>query len=247
MVVPVQHDRAPGDEPVVTYFNLRKHAPEPVDEEPETPDTEETEETEEADENVTAEQPTSWGGAFLTGVRGPGAWLATRFGIGPAWTIHAIAVWACFFYGGWVAVGVVTAWLTAVLLFIPREQLERLAAAIERRDERRRAQRPPASEEPPDEAPAEDGREAILRLLSDLIGDAHGVHLRTVLAHLQKHGQWEGRTVAEMRQHLEALGIPVRPKVKVDGTPTRGVLRADLEALSPPGEKEGSCDPSPAV
>ncbi|MFJ4624179.1 hypothetical protein [Streptomyces sp. NPDC088812] len=68
------------------------------------------------------------------------------------------------------------------------------------------------------------------------MGDADAVHLRTVLAHLQRRGQWEGRKVADLRAASEALGIPVHPKVKVPGSrsPTRGVRRVDL-APSPGG------------
>lgn len=105
---------------------------------------------------------------------------------------------------------------------------------------------PDPAKDQPDEAgeqPAAPDTEAVRRLLLDLIGDGNGVHLRAVLAHLQEHGQWGEKTVADLRQHLEALGIPVQPKVKIGGVPTRGVLRADLEALSPPKETEASPDP----
>ncbi|WP_416975645.1 hypothetical protein [Streptomyces sp. 4F14] len=91
-----------------------------------------------------------------------------------------------------------------------------------------RAGRPPA-EETPANTPQQPG-EAVRALLLDLLGDAPAIHLRTVLAYLQEQGQWEGRTVGDLRAHLEALGIPVHPKVKAPGSkaPTRGVRRADL-------------------
>jgi hypothetical protein len=219
----------------MTYFSLRKDDPEPEPEE----DVDEPA-VEEADEEPPAGKSA---GPLRTGLTGPSAWLAARFGIGTAFGVHVVAVWACFFYGGWVIVGVVGGWGLAVLLFIPREQLERAAAVIERRDKGRHTL--PAT--PPVAGPAGGGREPVLRLLFDLIGDAHGVHLRTVLAHLQEHGQWEGKTVADLRLHLEALGIPVQPKVKVAGTPTRGVLRTDLEALPAFEETAPSPGPSPVV
>ena len=89
--------------------------------------------------------------------------------------------------------------------------------------------------------------EAVRTLLLDVMGTADGVHLRTVLAHLQEHGQWEGRKVAELRAHLERLGIPLDRRVKVRGIPTWGVRRRDLVAPSPPAAPESSTAPSTAV
>lgn len=213
----------------MTYFaNLRKREPE----------LEPDEAVDEAavEEEETEEQPAARG-PLLTGLLGPGQWLATHFGMTTAWTVHAVAAWAIAFYGSWTAVGIGLGWLLAILLFVPRDFLEQLATRIEQRTALK------AEEERPGEA----GRDDVLPLLYALIGDAHGVHLRTVLAHLQEHGHWEGKTVADLRQHLEALGIPVQPKVKVDGTPTRGVLKADLDALPPIEETPPSPAPSPAV
>jgi hypothetical protein len=89
--------------------------------------------------------------------------------------------------------------------------------------------------------------EAVRTLLLEVMGDASAVHLRTVLAHLQEHGQWEGRTVGDLRAHLEALHIPVHPKVKAPGGgPTRGVRKADL-APSPEATRGTSTEPSTAA
>jgi hypothetical protein len=85
------------------------------------------------------------------------------------------------------------------------------------------------------------------QLLLDLMGTGSGVHLRTVLAHLQKHHQWEGRTVTDLRVHLERLDIPVDRGVKVGRTPTWGVRRRDLEAPSPAGPQNASTEPSTAA
>ncbi|MFF4552736.1 hypothetical protein [Streptomyces sp. NPDC001422] len=219
----------------MTYFSLRKRPTEPEEAEPEEAEEEQPEEP--------AETPAPARGPIITGLLGPGTWIAAKAGTGAAWGVHIVSGWAVVYYGGWVAVGVPIAWAVAVLAFVPREFLERAATAVEGLDVRRRK---PSADAAPKPAP-EGEREAVRRLLLDLIGEAHGVHLRTVLAHLQEHGQWEGRTVAELRVHLEALGIPVQPKVKVGGTPTRGVLRADLEALSPVPETSPSPAPSPPV
>ncbi|CAL9313960.1 hypothetical protein [Streptomyces sp. SudanB91_2054] len=92
-----------------------------------------------------------------------------------------------------------------------------------------------------EDAPAEPDVEAVRALLLEAMGDADAVHLRTVLAHLQERGQGKGWTVADLRARLEALHIPVQPKVKVPGSksPTRGVRRADL-APSPAVAEEAS-------
>lgn len=97
------------------------------------------------------------------------------------------------------------------------------------------------------ETPAAPSVEAVRTLLLDVMGSADGVHLRTVLAHLQEHGQWEGRKVADLRAHLERLGIPLDRRVKVGRIPTWGVRRRDLQTPSPPEAQETPTQPSTAV
>ncbi|MFC7892700.1 hypothetical protein [Streptomyces sp. NPDC057381] len=96
----------------------------------------------------------------------------------------------------------------------------------------------PAPEAPADGSPPPD-REAVRALLLEAMGDADAVHLRTVLAHLQEKGHGKGWTVADLRARLEALHIPVQPKVKAPGSksPTRGVRRADLAPSPAPAEE----------
>ncbi|MFE5258260.1 hypothetical protein [Streptomyces coelicoflavus] len=90
--------------------------------------------------------------------------------------------------------------------------------------------------------------EAVRALLLDAMGEADAVHLRTVLTHLQERGHGEGWTVGDLRARLEALHIPVQPKVKAPGSksPTRGVRRADL-APSPAADRETSTASSTAA
>jgi hypothetical protein len=213
----------------VSYFNLRKR------------DAEEPDETVE-DELVEDDEEDGQGGlagALWAGFTGPGRWLAAHGRADVAWALYPGSVWATGFYGSWIAVGVIAAWVAAVLLFMPRNVKDRAAAWFERRD------RSPAV--PPAEAPPGGSREGILRLLYELIGEGRGVHLATVLTHLQEHGQWEGKEVADLRRHLEALSIPVQPKLKIGKTPTRGVAKADLDALPPLRETSPSPTPSPPV
>lgn len=90
--------------------------------------------------------------------------------------------------------------------------------------------------------------EAVRALLLEAMGEADAVHLSTVLSYLQERGHGEGWRVADLRARLEALGIPVQPKVKVPGSksPTRGVRRADLTPSPAPAE-ETSTAPSTAA
>ncbi|MFC8945925.1 hypothetical protein [Streptomyces rochei] len=93
---------------------------------------------------------------------------------------------------------------------------------------------------PADGASSAADREALRGLLLELMGEGSGVHLRTVLAHLQEHGQWEGRTVTDLRLRLARLEVPVHRSVKVGRVPTWGVRRRDLEAPSPAAAQEAS-------
>lgn len=107
-----------------------------------------------------------------------------------------------------------------------------------------RATRTPAEDvdEPPVDELAEPDVEPVLALLFEVLGDRDRVHLSTVLAHLHEKGQCEGWKVADLRARLDALGIPVEPKVKIGGVPTRGVLRDALLAHFP----DRGTSPSPA-
>lgn len=199
----------------MTYFRLRKQAAEPEPDEVE----EEPEETTE-DEATEGEQPGKTYGPLLTGLLGPGQWLAARFGMSTAWGVHVVAVWAVAFYGGWIAAGVVLAWLIAVLAFVPREHLERLADRIEKR--------PPEEDQ---EAGEEHPGEPLAAVLWHLIGDAPGTHLKTLTAHLQAAAPEQSLDKAAVRAKLTALGITVKPSVRdVRGKVNDGVHRADLEA-----------------
>lgn len=106
----------------------------------------------------------------------------------------------------------------------------------------------PAATEPADEKPpADDPADAIRALLWQLIGDAPGVHLSTVLAYLQERGHHRSWKVADLRRHLERHGIPVDLKLKLAGTPTRGVRRDALGTPPPAADRAPSPSASPAV
>lgn len=209
----------------MSYFSLRKPAAEPEPDEP-------------VEEQPAVETATPQGeppagkpaGPLLTGLLGPSRWIGARFGTGAAWGVHVVAVWAVGFYGGWVAVLVPAGWLLAVLAFVPREYLERLAARLE-----------PASPEEDHQAGEEPAGEPLAAVLWHLIGDAPGTHLKTLAEHLQAAAPEQPVDRAAVRAKLGALGIPVRASVRdAAGRVNEGVHRADLqawaEALSPTGD-----------
>jgi hypothetical protein len=225
----------------MTYFSLRKreHEPEPAedfDDEAEEPDSE--------DEPTDEEQPAAPKGclgALLVGVRGPSAWLTARFGASVSWAVHVLAVWAVGFYGGWVAVALVVAWLLAVAAFVPREQLERAASWVERRTTGR------ATVEAELEPGAEPVADPLVTVLWRLIADAPGVHVKTLAEHLQAAAPGEAVDRAAVRAKLAARSIPTRASVRdADGRVNEGVHRDDLkeweEALPGLGDA-----PSPEV
>lgn len=209
----------------MSLISLRKRDPEPdLDEEPE--ETAEEPDDEEQPPNKPKKE-VGFFGALLIGIRGPAQWIAGRFGTGVAWGAHAIALWAFGYYGGWIALGIALAWLLAILLFIPREHLERAATAIEQLGERRHQPRdknaPEAGEEP---AP-----DPLVTVLWRLIADAPGVHLKTLAEHLQAAAPDQPIDRAQVRAKIAALRIPIRASVRdAAGRVNEGVHRTDLKA-----------------
>lgn len=213
----------------MTYFNLRKRAEEPEPEEAE-------EEPEEAAEEEPEEPPGQYG-PLLTGLLGPPRWLASRFSSGVTLGVHIVAVWAIGFYGGWVAAGIILAWLAAVLAFIPKEDLDRFSNRLERRGVRRT--------EEAEEAAGETSVDPVVPLLWRLIADAPGVHLKTLTADLKKATPDQPLDKASVRAHLGALGIPLRGSVRdAAGKVNEGVHRDDLKAWME-ALPSTAADPSP--
>jgi len=212
----------------MSYFSLRKHAGEPEPEEA-------VEEAEETVEDAPGEEKPAGkpAGPLAAGLLGPGQWIAAHFGTGTAWGVHVVAVWAIFYYGGWLAVGVVLAWLLATLAFVPREHLERLADRVEKR-----------GGEPPEEAaevePLGPG-EGLARWLINTIGGRPGIHVRELYPAMRELPGQEERTDADLKALLQAFGVPVHRSLRIGRIAGRsGVRRADVEALLPSrGERRG--------
>lgn len=221
----------------MSYFSLRKGEPET---EPEEVEEEQPEEAEDEPEK----KPAKTYGPILTGLLGPGQWVAARFGTGSAWGIHGVAVWAIGFYGGWTAVGIVLAWLLAVGLFTPPETLDRAAGWLERRT----AGRPEPVEEAAVEEAPDDPRAVLIRWLDDLTRGQSGIHLDELHQSLTRHPQLAHLKRAEMRAWLDRHQVAVDRTLRVGTVAGRsGVSRATVEALlgtpSPLAESGGNESP----
>ncbi|HEX9755738.1 MAG TPA: hypothetical protein VGA42_08515 [Gemmatimonadales bacterium] len=224
----------------MSYFSLRKRDPEP---ESDLVDEDLDEAVDEPEDESPEEEQTGAANPLVIGILGPGNWIAARFGTGTAWGVHAIAVWAIGFYGGWTAAGILLAWLAAVLLFVPREHLERWSALLEHRDG-------PSADDAL-EAAAETIVSPLVTLMWRLIGEAPGVHVKTLAELIQEAATEEGADRAAVRAavrgELAALGIPLRASVRdAAGRVNEGVHRADLKAWqealhsAPPASSPGA-------
>ncbi|HEY6114633.1 MAG TPA: hypothetical protein VI172_01630 [Candidatus Dormibacteraeota bacterium] len=228
----------------MSYFNLRKRADEP---EPEEVEEQEPASEEESEESVEEKQPAKQHGPLLTGLFGPGRWITARFNRDTAIFVQVASLFSVLYYGGWIAAGVVLAWLLAVLLFIPREVLERWAAAIEGRSRSEKRAEPEAEKSP--KAAPEAVRSATIEWVQRQVGDTQGVHLRDLLQHAQQHGMFEDLDVTTFRVHLGRWGIPVRSRVRVRGKGvTVGIHRDDLKPLpSTPSPPPSQDPPNPGL
>ncbi|MFD8700968.1 hypothetical protein [Kitasatospora purpeofusca] len=200
------------------YFSLRKHAPEP------DPDATVEEQPEETEPQPEEEPAAAARGPVVTGLLGPGAWLAARLGTGWAWGVHGVGVWAITYYGGWAAVAVTAVWVFAVLLFVPREHLDRITNRLE--------QGTPREDEPVEDTPPADAFvDPLPGILWELIGDASGVHHKSVGRHLHDSGLDTACDRPAVRAALTRRGITVKGSVReADGRVNEGVHRADLQA-----------------
>ncbi|WP_405925434.1 hypothetical protein [Streptomyces sp. NBC_00035] len=205
----------------MTYFNPRKRGLAP---ETETAEADAEYAEAEAPDDEAPDEPHGLVGALWAGISGPGRWLTARGRPGLAWLLYAGSAWAAGYYGGWAAAGVILVWLLTVLLFIPREDLDRLTAALERR-----AAGTPA--ETAEEPAAGTFIDPLPGILWELIGEAPGVHLKTVVTHLHQSGLDTACDKAAVRAALTRRGITVKGSVRgADNRVNEGVHRADLQA-----------------
>ena len=219
----------------MSYFNLRKQQTEPAPDEPE----EEAPDIEEVAEEAVAEQPAKEYGPLLTGLFGPGRWIAAHVGTGWAFGVHVVAVWAIGFYGGLAAASIILVWLLLVGLFTPPEALDRLSGWLERRSGSRSEPDDPTEEEHPVSTP-EEVYTATLQWVRGQVGDSNGIHLSDLLANAHAHNMHTDLDVATFRTVLERWGFPIRQQLKVSGKNRPGIHRDDLpkQPLPPPSPEE---------
>lgn len=172
----------------------------------------------------------SWSRHLTTGLRllgerwWPRKWLAA----GENWLDTGLR-WAMVVGGGWALWRLVSASWKALGVVVLVVVVKALRAATK------------AAKAPPRKAaagPEPVSPEAFLTLLWRTLGDAKGVHLRTLAAALavEYGGGWE---VADVRALCEAAGVTVTPTVRAPGGgPTVGVYRADVPPLPRPFPEE---------
>jgi hypothetical protein len=168
--------------------------------------------------------------------------------------VHAVAGYAAVNYSAWVTGGVASVFLVLAFVFAPCEALERAAARLEARDKERHPWPAPASEGAT-EAPA-DPREALAQWLLDTIASEPGIHLQNLYPQMRQLPGQEGRSDADFRGALKALGVPVHRSLRIGRVAGRsGVRREDVEALLhrcgehrvDSGGDAGQTDVSPAL
>jgi hypothetical protein len=136
--------------------------------------------------------------------------LISRFGwravlVGAAITVFAVVRYRHAF--GWL----LAAWCIAAWMHAPSGDEEQPAEAGEKA----------APEAPADPFPG---------MVRDLIGDAPGVHIKTVVAWLHETGLDTACTAADVTAGLTRRQIPIRSSVRdADGRVNKGVHRDDLE------------------
>jgi hypothetical protein len=230
----------------MTYFNLRKPALESEPEEADEAFDEGAEETVEAPE----ETPTGVLAALGAGITGPGRWLTAHTNLDTAIIVQVGAVFSAAYYGGWIAAGVIAAWLGAVLAFIPREYKDRVTAWVESwrhapdavPDETAAALKADAEETEP-----ADPHTTLVGWLDELTRGRAGIHLDELHQALTRHPHLAGLKRPEMRAWLDRHQVAVDRTLRVGKLAGRsGVSRATVEALLkalPPLVESGDMNP----
>lgn len=137
--------------------------------------------------------------------------LVGRFGWKMVLIGAAVAVYAAFRYRTWIA-WMLVAWAVAAWMHAPDKATPAVTAEGE-------------------ELPAELPVDPLPGILWDLIGDAPGVHLNSIVAHLHETRMDTTCDRAAVRAALGRRGIPIKASVReADGRVNHGVHGADLKA-----------------
>ncbi|MGW0795165.1 hypothetical protein [Streptomyces sp. NPDC002692] len=238
------------------FISLRKTQPDP-DPAAEAEDLETAEPDDAGDDQEQPaaradDQPVAFPRAVVQGVGGWLTWCSNLIGPGWTWAAHAVAVWAAAYYDLRVTLGVAGGLALAVAAFIPRGSSHRLAHRIEQLT----GTAPPgtrkkAAAAAPAAAPVPPPTDPLVTLVRQLIGDASGVHLKTLHEALAEGAGKRGAEAparAEVEASLEARGIRLRKAVRDgEGKVNRGVHRDDLQAAlqAPPPAPSDAPAPAP--
>lgn len=235
----------------MSYFSLRKREPEDetetVEEEFDEAGEDREPDVEDAPEKAT---PASWGGAIWCGIKGPSAWLTDRTNVEASLILHAFTLWAVWTCGGWIAAGVVTLWLVAVLAFVPREYKDRVTAWIEgwgRGPSAVPDETVTTFESGAGETEPADPHATLIGWLDELTRGRAGIHLDELHQALTRHPQLAGLKRPEMRAWLDRHQVAVDRTLRVGKRAGRsGVSRTTVEALLkalPPLVESGGTKP----
>jgi hypothetical protein len=148
--------------------------------------------------------------------------LLDRFGWKSVGVGALVVVYVAARYRTWV-IWMIVGWCAAALVHAPKSD----AVEVEQAGEE------PAATPPTDPLPG---------ILWELIGEAPGVHLKTVVQHLHDTGQDTACDKAAVKAALDRRGITYKPSVRdAAGRVNEGVHRDDLKAW------EGGRSPAPPV
>lgn len=220
----------------MSHFSLRKQTtdPEPAD----------TEEPEEAEDSSADAQPTdktskepaaipSLPRAVAIAVRDWLTWCSNLIGTTATYIGHVVAIWACAHYDNlWILYGVTIGLAVAVAAFLPEASVDRAVTRLEQLRKRPTKPSAQAAAAPAKQPPTD----PLIDLLWRLIGDAPGVHLKTLTETLAatQQGSGEAPSRAAVEAALTARHITLRPSVRdTRDKVNRGVHREDLTAALP--------------
>ncbi|MFB6787674.1 hypothetical protein ACFCWT_13460 [Streptomyces olivaceus] len=158
--------------------------------------------------------------------------LISRFGWQGLLAAGVVAVYAVARYRSAIA-WLLAAWCAAAWMHAPGEKDEKTD--------------PDPAEETGEEPPSEGPHDPLPGILWTLIGEAPGVHVKTLTAHLSAAAPDTSIDRPAVRAALTARGIPVRGSVRdASGKVNEGVHRADLEGWEQ-GFPDSSSDPRPGA
>lgn len=141
--------------------------------------------------------------------------LIERFGWKTVGTAAVLAVYAAARYRTWIIWGIVL-WCAAAWMHAPKPAA---------------ADAPDTEDEGEPDTPAQAPTDPFPGMIWDLLGNARGIHIKTIVEWLHTSGHDTTCTPADVTAALDRRQIPVRASVRdASGRVNKGVRKADLEA-----------------